>query len=112
MEFSTHEQNHILHKSLCFSNGKVKLQQDPESYSHAQMWQNVMYRQLKFEPLMMDFLQITLLLHQKVVYNILNAKQFLAWHEVVIAISRTENKIVFEYMFCAVSEYKRFDYKW
>ena len=61
---------------------------------------------------MVDFLQITLLLHQKVVYNFLNAEQFLEWDEVVAVIFKTENKVVFECTLCVVSEHKRFDHKW
>ena len=61
---------------------------------------------------MMDFLQIKLLPHQKVVYNFLNTKQFLVWDEVVVAIFGIKNKIVFECTLCVVSKHKEFDYKW
>ena len=74
---STHKQNHILYKSLHFSNSNVKLQQNPMTYPNTQMRQNVICQQLKLEPFIVDFLQIILFLHQKMMYIFLNAKQFL-----------------------------------
>ena len=71
-ELSTHEQNHILHEGLRLPDGDVELQRDPAAYPNTPMWRDVVRRQLKFEPLMVDFLKITLLPLQKVVYNFLD----------------------------------------